>query len=131
MKFRRFGNRATGHRDFARDLLVDHLIARRVRSADKQRLSSHRYAGFGHFARYGFRASFGARGRRAFWLEDYVFCDRRACGSRDAVSLENFTAFAKPPRGLSCEFADACKALYTACFVSADVFDRRCAFYDI
>ena len=46
VEFRRFGNRATGHRDFARDLLVDHLIARRARSADKQRLSSHRYAGF-------------------------------------------------------------------------------------
>ena len=46
VEFCRFGNRATGHRDFARDLLVDHLIARRARSADKQRLSSHRYAGF-------------------------------------------------------------------------------------
>lgn len=71
------------------------------------------------------------RGRRAFGLENYVFCDRRACGGRDVVSLENFTVFAKPPRGLSCEFADASKAPAAACFVFADVFDRRRVFYDI
>lgn len=73
----------------------------------------------------------GARGRRAFGLEDYVFRDRRACGGGGAVSLENFTIFAKPSRGLSCELADACKAPYAACFVSADPFDRRRAFYDL
>lgn len=46
VEFRRFGNSAPWHRDFARDLLVDRLIARRARSTDKQRLSSHRHAGF-------------------------------------------------------------------------------------
>jgi len=35
VEFHRFSNRATRYRDFARDLLVDHLIARRARSADK------------------------------------------------------------------------------------------------
>ena len=49
----------------------------------------------------------------------------------DVVFLENFTVFAKPPRGLSCEFADASKAPAAACFVSADIFDRRRVFYDI
>ena len=102
VEFCRFGNRATWYRDFARDLLVDHLIARRAPSADKQRLSGYRHAGFGHLACDGFGASFGARGRRAFRLENYVFCDRRACGGGGAVSLENFTVFTKPPCGLPC-----------------------------
>ena len=95
------------------------------------RLSGHRHACFGHLACDGFRASFGARGRRAFRLEDYVFRDRRACGGGGAVSLENFTVFTESPRGLSCELADACKAPDATCFVSADVFDRRRAFYDL
>ena len=72
-----------------------------------------------------------AIGMLAFRLEDYVFCNRRACGGGGAVSLENFTVFSESPRGLSCELADACKAPYAACFVSADVFDRRRAFYDL